>query len=105
MQLGSWDALIVTIIYEYLRGGDSPWFPYFNVLPTEFDTPMFWSAEQLEDLQGSDVLSKIGKQAAEENWKATIIPFMEKHADLFVLNTIQQPSFWAANRSAAVERE
>lgn len=81
--LGPWDSLILVIIYEYLRGNASPWYPYLQLLPTTFDTLMFWTSEELSELQGSAVLSKIGKESAEENWSKTIIPIMLNDKDLF----------------------
>lgn len=80
---GTWPPLIVTIIYEYLRGSDSPWFPYFLVLPTSFDSLMFWSDAELQHLQASAVVHKIGKSGAEASWKETIIPTMLRYPDLF----------------------
>ena len=72
----AWLPLIVSIVYEYLRGAASPWHSYFNVLPTTFDSLMFWSKTELETLQASAVTSKIGRDQAEETWRATIIPLM-----------------------------
>ena len=34
------------------------WGPYLRTLPTTFDTPMFWSAEELEELQGTAVVGR-----------------------------------------------
>lgn len=34
------------------------WGPYMRTLPTIFDTPMFWSTEELEELQGTAVVSR-----------------------------------------------
>lgn len=85
-EAGSWPPLIVTIIYEYLRGYASPWYPYFQVLPSNFDTLMFWTDTELQELQASAVVRKIGKAGAEASWKETIIPAMLKHSDLFPIN-------------------
>lgn len=35
------------------------WGPYLRTLPTTFDTPMFWSAEELEELQGTAVVCRL----------------------------------------------
>ncbi len=80
---GTWPPLIVTIIYEYLRRQESPWHPYFRVLPTAFDTLMFWNDAELAELQASAVVDKIGKAQAEATWKETIIPVMLAHPELF----------------------
>ena len=83
---GSWNSLIVTIIYEYLRKDTSPWYPYFRVLPTTFDTLIFWSKAELAELQGSAIVEKIGKSEAEESWKTSLIPFMRQYPTLFPLD-------------------
>jgi len=83
----AWPPLILTIIYEYLRKEQSPWYPYFRVLPTTFDSLMFWQPQELAELQASAVVNKIGKSSAEESWKTSIIPIMLQHPDLFPLPT------------------
>lgn len=80
---GPWSLLIVTILFEYLKGKDSFWYPYFQVLPTAFDTLMFWADAELAELQASAVLKKIGKASAEDSWRGNIIPAMLKHPELF----------------------
>lgn len=82
-EMGSWLPLIVAIIHEYLRQDASPWAPYFRVLPTEFDTLMFWNPAELAELQGSAVVHKIGRSSVEETWRTTILPVMLSHPDLF----------------------
>jgi N-lysine methyltransferase SETD6 len=85
--LGPWDALIIVLIYECLRQDTSPWFPYLQLLPTTFDTLMFWTPEELSELRGSAVVDKIGKQSAEETWNSTILPIMLDDGELFPLST------------------
>ncbi|ETN45542.1 uncharacterized protein HMPREF1541_09374 [Cyphellophora europaea CBS 101466] len=79
---GEWLPLIVTIIYEYLLDTDSEWYPYFQVLPTHFDTLMHWTDTELEYLQASAVVGKIGKAEAEAQWE-TMIDTMLVNEDLF----------------------
>jgi N-lysine methyltransferase SETD6 len=88
--LGPWDSLILIIIYEILRGEPSLWFPYLQLLPTTFDTLMFWTPAELSELQGSAVVDKIGKNSAEENWTSTILPIMLNHGALFPLSTTNE---------------
>jgi N-lysine methyltransferase SETD6 len=84
---GAWLPLIVAIIYEYLKGEGSSWCPYFRVLPTNFDSLMFWDDTELEQLQASAAVNRIGKSSAEESWNQTIIPLMLQRPDLFPLNS------------------
>ena len=44
---------------------------------------MFWNKAELETLQASAVIDKIGLEKAEESWKETIIPLMLSHPELF----------------------
>ncbi|KAL4976118.1 hypothetical protein BDW66DRAFT_159869 [Aspergillus desertorum] len=82
-QLGPWLSLMLVMIYEYLQGDRSNWAPYFKVLPQRFDTLMFWSPAELEELQGSAVVEKIGKQGAEESIRESIIPVIQENPALF----------------------
>lgn len=49
---------------------------------------MFWYPEELQELQASAVVDKIGKASAEESWKSSIIPVMLQHPDLFPLSGV-----------------
>ncbi|KIX97008.1 uncharacterized protein Z520_07122 [Fonsecaea multimorphosa CBS 102226] len=82
-ETGQWQPLIVTIIYERLRYEKSPWHPYFQVLPTKFDSLMFWNPAELKTLQASAVVDKISRTQAEESWKEKMIPIMLSHPELF----------------------
>lgn len=82
-QLDSWSSLILIMIYEFLLGEKSNWKPYFDVLPTEFDTPMFWSEEELKHLQASATVNKIGKDSAEEMFKTLLIPAIRGNESVF----------------------
>ncbi|KAL4941438.1 hypothetical protein BDV06DRAFT_180669 [Aspergillus oleicola] len=82
-ELGPWLSLMLVMIYEYLQGDSSTWAPYFRVLPQNFDTLMFWSAAELEELQGSAVVEKIGREGAEESILTSIVPVVRAHPVLF----------------------
>ncbi|KAH7165642.1 UV-endonuclease UvdE-domain-containing protein [Dactylonectria macrodidyma] len=81
--MDAWSSLILVMIYEYLQGDKSSWKPYFDVLPSTFDTPMFWSEEELNQLQSSHMRSKIGKVDAEEMFQGRILPIIRQNAGLF----------------------
>ncbi|GAQ41052.1 hypothetical protein AtubIFM55763_003912 [Aspergillus tubingensis] len=81
--LGPWLSLMVVMIYEFLQDDQSAWAPYFRVLPRNFDTLMFWSASELEELQGSAIVEKIGKQGAEESILESIAPIVRANPALF----------------------
>lgn len=79
----SWSALILILMHELLRGDASPWRAYFDVLPTAFDTPMFWGDDELAELQASATRGKVGRESAEAMFRAAVVPVIRRHADLF----------------------
>ena len=81
--LDSWLRLVLVMVYESGKGQASKWWPYWRILPHEFDTLIYWSPTELRELQGSAVVSKIGKDAADEAFVASLLPLVVKHADLF----------------------
>ncbi len=81
--LGPWLSLILVLIYERLQGSHSKWKPYLDILPQHFDSLIFWSQEELSDLQGSAVVQKIGKEDADAIFKDKIVPIVRSHPNLF----------------------
>ncbi|KAF3403658.1 Ribosomal lysine N-methyltransferase 4 [Penicillium rolfsii] len=81
--LGPWLSLMLVMLYEYLQGGNSRWAAYFRVLPTRFDTLMFWSPTELHELQASAIVDKIGKQGADESILQSIVPIVRANPGLF----------------------
>lgn len=62
------------MVLEHLQGLKSLWKPYFDVLPENFDTLMFWSDDELKYLEGSAVVDKIGKEGADATFTEQLIP-------------------------------
>ncbi|KAJ3578019.1 hypothetical protein NPX13_g2545 [Xylaria arbuscula] len=79
----NWVSLILVMIYEYLQGENSRWKRYFDVLPTGFDTLMWWSDADLDWLQASSIVAKIGKDDADSMFRARILPIVEQNAHIF----------------------
>ncbi|GAA5999605.1 hypothetical protein JCM5350_008121 [Sporobolomyces pararoseus] len=82
-ELSGWTPLILSMMYECLR--TDTWTPYFELLPEEksFNSLMFWNEEELKELTGSTVLSKIGKEDADQAFEETVKPFVKKHEKVF----------------------
>lgn len=78
-----WLSLILVMLYEYGRGSESNWKPYFDILPVTFDTLMYWSENELAELQASAVVKKIGKQEADQVLKDKIWPILHENPDVF----------------------
>ncbi|ODV96863.1 hypothetical protein PACTADRAFT_74475 [Pachysolen tannophilus NRRL Y-2460] len=82
--LGQWEALIITILYEKYTSF-SKWIPYFEVLPSSnFNNLMFWDQDDLVNLGPSLVLDRIGKVEAEEMYKK-IFPQIVQSLGLYEL--------------------
>lgn len=79
----SWTLLILAMIYEHQQGDASRWKPYLDVLPSAFDTPMFWSPTELSQLQASALVAKIGKEEADRMIQAKILSVVRAHNDIF----------------------
>ncbi|KAF4120651.1 UV DNA damage endonuclease [Geosmithia morbida] len=84
----SWSGLILILIYEFLRGQDSPWKPYFDILPQTFETPMFWTDEELDELQASPTRGKVGRENAEAMFRASILPVIRQNPELFASSEV-----------------
>lgn len=92
-----WTQLVLVLIYEFLRGEQSPWKAYFDILPTKenFNTLMFWSAEELSELQASAVLRKIGKEDADKMFSEQVVPQVRKEPDVFGADSLSDEELFA----------
>ncbi|KAL8396890.1 hypothetical protein RB594_003836 [Gaeumannomyces avenae] len=79
----SWTSLILVMIHEHLRGPASPWRPYLDVLPARFETPMFWSAAELAELQASPVVASVGRAEGDAMIRSRILPVIRENEALF----------------------
>ncbi|KAI0339982.1 SET domain-containing protein [Trametopsis cervina] len=78
-----WAGLILCIMWEEAQGTESKWDGYLAILPSKFDTPMFWTAAELEELMGTAVVDKVGKSDAEKDYYAKVVPVIQSRPDLF----------------------
>lgn len=78
-----WAGLILCLMWEAAQGESSKWSTYLASLPITFDTPMFWSSEDLEQLKSTAILDKIGKEQAEKDYANKVVPILKSRMDLF----------------------
>ena len=71
------------MLYEHQQAQNSKWAPYFDILPTDFDTLMFWSEAELNDLKGSAMANKIGKASADATFEEQILPLVYQNVQAF----------------------
>ncbi|KAH7122465.1 hypothetical protein B0J11DRAFT_507447 [Dendryphion nanum] len=81
--LGPWLSLILVMLYEHENKASSNWAPYFDVLPSDFNTLMFWEKDELEQLEASAVVHKIGREKADETFLRKLVPVIKEFADIF----------------------
>ncbi|KAH7108263.1 SET domain-containing protein [Auriculariales sp. MPI-PUGE-AT-0066] len=79
-----WGGLILCMMWEHAQGPASKWADYLSSMPTEFSTLMFWSEEELKDLQASYVTDKVGRDDAERIYHSSIVPALQSRPDLFL---------------------
>jgi SET domain-containing protein 6 len=91
--LDSWGSLILVMLYEYLQGEASKWKPYFDVLPRTFDTPIFWTEAELEELRGTCLTGeKIGKKESDDILRTRILPVILQNPVIFYTEDATQLS-------------
>lgn len=82
--MDSWESLILVMLYEYLQGDTSNWKPYFDVLPSAFDTPIFWSEDELKELKGTCLTpEKIGKEESDRMLRTRILHIVLQNPTIF----------------------
>jgi SET domain-containing protein 6 len=93
-----WTALMLVMFYEKGKGSASRWSKYFDVLPqspNDFDTLIWWGPSEINELQASDVVGKIGKAIAEESFRDNLLPMLSQHRDLFGFKPLPDSDFEA----------
>jgi len=78
-----WLSLILVMIFEAQHYENSNWSPYFDVMPAEFDTLMYWTEPELKALRGSAVVDKIGKESVDKTFAEKIVPIVNRYRDEF----------------------
>ncbi|KAK3377432.1 hypothetical protein B0H63DRAFT_477192 [Podospora didyma] len=87
-----WTLLILVLVYEYLQGSASRWKPYLDILPSTFDTPMFWQPSELAELEASAVVAKVGKEDADKMIRSKIFTVVRAHEDVFFPASTPKPN-------------
>ncbi|KAF9435669.1 hypothetical protein BGZ76_005761 [Entomortierella beljakovae] len=91
--LQGWNPLMICMIYEYCRGENSQWKPYFDILPTEFSTLMFWDEDELKELKGTGAADKVGRDEAELVFKENLWPLISANLNEFSIEEKDEASF------------
>ena len=81
--LPDWLGLAAALLYEDGQGKSSQWHSYMCILPHDFNTLIYWTEEEIQELQASAVTGKIGKAEAESQFALNLIPLLRSHSELF----------------------
>eukprot|EP00762_Andalucia_godoyi_P008590 ANDGO_04574.mRNA.1 [Fructose-bisphosphate aldolase]-lysine N-methyltransferase len=77
--------LALILLNEAAKGEKSFWAPYIATFPAEYDTSIYFSEEQLEELKGSNLLplTLARKQQLQQNYDEVFPFLLEKFAKVF----------------------
>ncbi|KAI9507469.1 SET domain-containing protein [Russula earlei] len=78
-----WSGLILCLMWEAAQGSSSRWSTYLASLPITFNTPMFWSSEDVEQLRGTAIIERIGREQAENDYLNKVVPLLKNRTDYF----------------------
>ncbi|KAF2457256.1 hypothetical protein BDY21DRAFT_261080, partial [Lineolata rhizophorae] len=71
------------LLAESHGDSSSSWSPYIDLLPDRFDTLMYWTPAELDELQASGVKSKIGKLREDQRFMEEIVPVVRRWPEIF----------------------
>ncbi len=67
--------------------GEQTWGAYFDIMPTDFSTPMFWSPADLQHLAGTSIADKIARDEAEADYHSKALPYIRSLPQVFLDGT------------------
>lgn len=76
------ECLALMLLYEkYGKKDQSFFYPYIALLPETYDTPLFWSDDELIELKGTNIynLTNMMKQQIENDYYTIQLPVFEKY--------------------------
>lgn len=53
-------------------------------MPSTFETPMFWTEDEVKELAGTDLVDKIGQDEAEKDYQECVLPYIQQYPHVFV---------------------
>lgn len=60
------------------------WKGYLEIMPKDFSNmPMFWTSAELQELRGTSVVQRIGKDEADAEYEQNVKPFILRHGEIF----------------------
>lgn len=85
--LDGWHSLMLVLLYEIFKGEASRWKPYLDLLPRKFDTPLFWTDDELRELDRTSLTPEnIGKDEVLKMIESVILPIVHRYHTIFFPN-------------------
>eukprot|EP00030_Apusomonadida_sp_AF-17_P002777 a341666_15.p1 GENE.a341666_15~~a341666_15.p1 ORF type:complete len:459 (-),score=216.82 a341666_15:25-1371(-) len=91
-------ALVIHLLAESHAGARSEWAPYLALLPREFEIPLFWTHDELAELQASPLVASNEAELADvkASYERVIKPLMLQRPDLFPADAFSKRAYlWA----------
>lgn len=95
--LRPWVAVALFLLFEKAKL-NSKWRPYIDTLPDSLDSPLFWSDEELAELQGTQLLGSVlgYRQYVESEYNKLLADVILPNPQLFDQSAFTQEAFlWA----------
>ncbi|KAJ1289648.1 hypothetical protein BS78_02G180700 [Paspalum vaginatum] len=95
--LRPWVAVALLLLREVARGPGSPWAPYLAILPRQTDSTIFWSEEELLEIQGTQLLSTTAgvKEYVQSEFDSVEDEIISTNKDLFPGGITYDDFLWA----------
>ena len=77
-------AVVFAVMYELAQGAESPWHGYLRTLPEMEPLPIFWSAQDVELLAGTEMEEMLETDLAlmRQDYDESIAPILKRHPEL-----------------------
>ncbi|KNA14771.1 hypothetical protein SOVF_104060 [Spinacia oleracea] len=95
--LKPWVSVALFLMREKKLGNSSSWKPYIDILPDSTNSTIYWSEEELSELQGSQLLNTtLGvKELVANEFAKLEEEVLVPHKQLFPFDVTQDDFFWA----------
>ncbi|GLC60363.1 hypothetical protein PLESTB_001604200 [Pleodorina starrii] len=111
-KLGGGLALVAAVMYEAARGLQSKWYGYLSSLPPREYLPVYWSEEQLQQLEGTDIAdrARTDREAMAADFESELAPLLSRYparlgplAGGWSLEAFMRAASWVASRAFYVD--
>jgi len=96
-------ALAAMLVLERCRGSESKWAPYIDMLPSSYNDPFWWPAEDVSFIQGTRVAKAVADYAPLLPRVMSAISSVLDHENCIFLNSnSSRAREWAKTKNAAL---